>query len=760
MGSSISVSSSVYNLAGDVAKRANFLKTTVIGAVLNEADIPQTLTDSYLRGPGIKLKSFARWSRTQGYTNVVGLTTGSFSTAQRLNTQTISEQLPAVAGKTISIQKAVLGQSDFVRWADQYMLQNFPDEAQSNWLADYDQPANLITIRRTNGAIVVFSPAGFEMGRNYLYVEYSYGKIGEAFGNNQLLIYAQGWGNAVLDTMFSGGGSMGAFFPYIPMRIDNTFVSPSYYSEVYAASVRAFKKAVGGDYDKVIETIAANPQLGDIDYTYVVFGVSLITKEKEAMRYLYTFFQVCASQSTGGMTFAAWMLYIEDREAKLVAYNTRVAAESSPFYDFNQNLYFDPIRGIWDVRPYPVVPAYVAPPSFTLNISSGNNPAMNYNIALTWAGMSLATGTGLAKAGAKVGELWFEQLADVTYINHTTTMRMEEGQIYYDPIDEVISLERINLVFQESRNRWRRVTILGLVHNNLIYSGRSVTITGKQALNDPEESGFIIPLHEQIYADTPLVSRTQMATSCCYLMFNSYQVVKKKWYQSGIFGVLLVIVIIVVAINYPPAAAALSGGGGILGGNIAVGTALGFAGLAAVVAGVAANAIAAVILMKVIGAGATALFGEKLGQIIGFIASVVAMQAGSMYAAGKEITMSSLYSTMMKAENLLKLTLSTGDAVSNYIRAGTMEILADIKEVQDNYKKTSDEIAQAYENEFGIGNGGVIDPMQLTDIGSVMYEPSQTFLTRTLMTGTDIAEVSLGMITNFAKLTLNLEVET
>ena len=53
------VSSTVYNLAGDEDKRPNFLKATVIGAVIGGKDsLAQAIQDAYATGPGTRLKRF------------------------------------------------------------------------------------------------------------------------------------------------------------------------------------------------------------------------------------------------------------------------------------------------------------------------------------------------------------------------------------------------------------------------------------------------------------------------------------------------------------------------------------------------------------------------------------------------------------------------------------------------------------------------------------------------------------------------------
>jgi hypothetical protein len=50
--------------------------------------------------------------------------------------------------------------------------------------------------------------------------------------------------------------------------------------------------------------------------------------------------------------------------------------------------------------------------------------------------------------------------------------------------------------------------------------------------------------------------------------------------------------------------------------------------------------------------------------------------------------------------------------------------------------------------------------MVVTSAFSVFWESQTAFLDRTLMTGSDIAEMSLDMLTNFTDLTLNTDLPT
>ena len=63
-----SVASVAYNLAGDEAKRPNFLKTTVASAITgNASSISENILSSHLGGPAIKIRNFDNWASNSGY---------------------------------------------------------------------------------------------------------------------------------------------------------------------------------------------------------------------------------------------------------------------------------------------------------------------------------------------------------------------------------------------------------------------------------------------------------------------------------------------------------------------------------------------------------------------------------------------------------------------------------------------------------------------------------------------------------------------
>ena len=886
----IYVSSVVYNLAGDEKDRPDYLKTTVIGGVLSNssATLADTISSSYLTGPGISLRAFARWARNSGYNDLIGLDAPVIDTGSVVDVPVLAQEIPHAPEETVTVQTSSIGSADYTFWADQYILQNHPNLISTDYTTNFDEATNTIRIRDSAGTqIASFSPDGFDSSARYLYASYvrttgeTPGPVvtgpwvvlatGDDFPNTsvgwtenvlndnsapmdlvtevkqvswfsdgrpneestttttttetaisiygewektvyqgqsssqdavtslrtvivkqhisykdsnttsetappvdigggvmkttqtttttefiqeerqyrkdtqvishkswaplQIFIYKEGSGNGALDAMFSAQTVIGGFFPFIPFRVDNEFVSPTFLGDVYPEAKKAFRRSVTGRFDRTIKDLEDNEHLKDIDYAYTMFGVSLNVKENACKEYVYRFFkEILLGSSNTSSDYAAWRAKWDAAKASKEAWEAWKRAQDG----------IPGTPGYGD--PEPTVIPYPAMISSSLRISSKNRPVMNYDMLLTWWGMEEGTGTGLMKPGAKKGDLSFsfegsDDFGEIVYL---------QGEF---PTYMGNTVNRIRLYWQDTKTSYRYLDIWGLKHQNFIYGGKSVDIDAVEALNDAEESGFIIPLHENIYRDMPLLVATQMATACCFMVFNCYTVVKRRWYER-VLQILLIVVVIVIAVYSVGSGSGLMSSG-LLGSNSAVGIGLGFSGTAALVAGAVANSIAAMLVMQVIQAGATAIFGEKLGALIGAIAGFFAIYAGTALMNGQ--TMSSVYSGLMRADNLLKLTGSLTNGVTGYLQASAQDFMAQAQDLIEEYERQSKEISDMYDNLFGTGGRAGLDPMELTHAGLSTFESSESYLQRTLMTGSEIAELSNSLLTNFTRNTLQID---
>ncbi len=557
-------------------------------------------------------------------------------------------------------------------------------------------------------------------------------------GPLKMLIYKSGSGNAVLDPMFGRQEAVQSFLPFIPFRIENKFLSNNYMGTTYLKSKKAFKKAIGGEYSDVMKELKKNQDIGDIDYIYAVFGVSLNTPSQTGRKYIYRFFSELLSNGvippSSNIDYDQWVAEREAQEQKIILWNAWKVAQSDPS---------NPLYG----QPEPPRPSLVGSPPNSLRVYSKAKPVMNFDYTVQWSGIREDIVNGMAFPDLKVGQ--YRIVANQPSFE-TGGSIWGSLEIPLDPTGMGVT----RIYWQENAARHRIITIIGLDSKNMIDNGKAVEISAKEAMDDQEESGFLIPIQMDTFKRLSLKDQTQLSTSNTYIVCNAYQVVKKRWYQRGAFQIVLIIIVIVITIvTYGGGAAAA---GGILGSNAAVGAALGIAAgtMAAVIVGAIANAIAAALVMRIIQYGADKLIGGKLGKIIGAIVAVVAIAVGTGMANGQSFASS--LGSMARADNLLKLTQAGVGAYSDYINASTMEYINKTNQLVADYKAESKMVSDAWADTFGTDRA-FIDPTSITESFGVTMEDVNTFLNRTTMNGQDIAELSLDMVTDFVSASLQLD---
>ncbi len=808
------VDSVVYNLAGPEVDRPNYLKSLVIGNALssNKAPITQTLQNGYLYGPAMKFRSFYRWASKPINYDQVGMPTGSLSSTAAVNAAALEDYLTSLTGKIAWVERAVTGQAEYGLWVEQWLLDNNPAAMNTAYKADINDAGNLIRITYVDATSVTFVPAGFDKSAQYIFAWYnlvdpenaepqttgsvvqlgtaafpstagwtliSTSVVGgttewvytrttvqstdadgvhylretqhnfeEATPLNRyyridtqtyvgvhhrplkMLIYKLGSGNATLDALITPGDSLGQFFPFIPVRLDNVFISETSAPTVYAQTKKAYKKATGSDIEDLITKLETNPDLGDIDYVFIQFGVSLNVVEDSCKQYLYKFFErLQASQAGGPSIYELWKAAMIDAEGESTTWGAWKNAQS---------IETDPLYG----TPEPTRPNVPDIAGNMIQIT-GTTP-VNYDIRLRWLYITNGSGLGLGKPGAKKGDLWFETLPPdefniSAYSSPTAT---------YNTLG---SVDRIRLYWQTTTSTFSYLEIVGMSHANYVYGGKAVNISASQALADLDESGFIVPLHYDTWREVSLVHTSQMATACVFVVMNCYKEVSTPWYATGLFKILIVIVIAVVSVT-------LTGGTGLglLGAHMAVGAALGLTGLTAAIVGSIANALAAMILVTIIQEVAVDAFGPQIGFIIAAIAMIIVGSAASSFQSAGSIAVN--WGDMLSIDNLMKLTSAVGSAVEASITQDITDLTKQMKDLETNAQKESEKIQQAYFNEFGYG-AGQIDPMMLVDSSStsgILAESSNSFLSRTLMTGSDLAELSQDLLYNFPEYSTKL----
>lgn len=562
---------------------------------------------------------------------------------------------------------------------------------------------------------------------------------------NRVFIYEVGSGNSTLDALAQDADASNyqEFYPFLPIRLDNVGVSEEPYKSngTYEETKKAYRKATEESFDKLIEIVEDNDDIDDIDYAYMIYGVSLNARDHKARLYVMEYYRSLMQVQNAG---ANW---IDDLNADIAAHN-----QWKTDYQNWQNQMNNLGPEDWQQRTDPPSRVDVKqPPTSQLRLTAFNG-GMGFDIRLPWVSVTteIKSGTpsltdpdnGVSVARAmKQGEVIIKKSTSITWTESEERVYggRDEGS---ETITTTHTIPSFKIYHQIGSNQYEEMTVYGAKHLNYIYDGKSVDISAAEALDDDDESGFVVPLHAPTLKNMGLVDATQVATANTHILFNSYEVTKQKWYQRGIFKILLIILVIVIAVVIFPGA--FAAGGGILGGNLALGAALGLSGTAALVAGVVANYLASIVISQLLSIVGTALFGEKWGAVFAAIAG---------FALSMGISGTSLFS----AQGIFGLSNALMNGYSGYLQGEIGEMA---EQSQEDYERYEDEMERIQDLIESLGGNDLnFNPMFFTENSGnggqsrgYLPETADQFIQRTTMSGTDLVEITLAMVSDYAEI--------
>ena len=567
-------------------------------------------------------------------------------------------------------------------------------------------------------------------------------------GNGGIYIYEIGTGNSTLDALVDDDADSldPGYYPFIPLRINNDSIRESQFDDLFAESKKAYKRATGGpmkgsNINDILDEVEDNEDIGDIDYSYIQWGCSVNVFDPACRRYIYEWFKnMIPYQNSSPSTMTDFIATVNNYDAMLAAYTN---------WQSDQHDEADPFFG----EPRPPKPVITDPPSTTVRLVSDHPQLSGFDNRFTWVNITETTHSGLGKPGASQDDIWFETGDNLTWTIQQEYFGRDSGSFY----NVTRQLDQIILYNQTGPNTYSKMTIWGMVHENYIYGGKAVRTTLKEGTEDNAESVFIIPLHAETVKSLGVKDFTQMALSNTFITFNSYKVVKKKWYQTFLGMLLIVVAIVVVAALVAPAA--VGGASGIFGTNAAVGAGLGLSGTGAIVAGAVTNAIAAVVVAQAVGVVSTAIFGEKWGAIIGAIVNFAISFGVANGFSNLTLT------NMMNPQTILQFSSALANGYSGFVQAEIAEIGVQMEENQDAYEKATKDLNDLMRS-MGLTDDLIFDAMSLTDTakgngssqgqGSYIPESLDQFIGRTTMTGSDVVDITLSMVSDYSDLQLTL----
>lgn len=728
------VSSTAYNLAGDVSQRPHFVQTAIMGSIITgrSADLSESITVASRSSSALRQRRFFNWA-VSNYT--LGMPTAIVDGSQKVDHAAAKSGMETLitlgSNDSLRILSARIDTADVDYWAEDWVRVNHPTLLDGTWSAYLDTLTDEMVIELPGPIIArVAAPADLLWGvaradhRQLLFASYRVVTLDTQTGLSQesataFFTYRMGSGNVALDALANTGTPLSEFYPALPLRLHNDPLG-----DLPAATVdtvtKAYKKLTGFSVDALLAEIESNPSVDDIDHAFLVQGVSLNSPDKSCRKYLYKFFQ-----DLKDMELNSYTDFVAYAETKLQQEQSSVQWERW----YKANVEDVPLHPLYGDSLVAYLSKLESTPSVNeLRIHATALPEFDMRIRWMFIRESQHSGNArtfdgvLTRGMAKVGEYFSHQAGDRFYLFH-----------------------------QHSKYGYSKLEVAGLEHKNYVYGAHAVSITSAAAMADAEETGFLIPLHYPTLKNQGLLGSAQLSTGSSYLVLNSYTNVTVRWYQKKAFRILLTIAIAVGgALLFPGAL----GGSGILGSHASVGAYLGVTNVtAAVMVGSVVNTITAMVVSQIIKKASISVFGEKAGAVIGTVATFVAMSYGGHYANHGNFDVN--WSEIFKAENLLNLTNSVSNAYTQWLNADTSSIYSELQRTEAEYSEDIAGIEKLAEELLSVGSG-LIDPLDLTDATEYFGESSNTFLNRTLLTGSEIAELSFSLITDFAEISLEL----
>lgn len=542
------VSSQIYNLAGD-GERENFLKRVVFNAVFME-DNPQlgsAIAQGITSAPAFKLRHYIYWlkHRPKGkrYQDIIGHYYLSFNSNLGTSSNALAEEfknsITIPEHWNIRVDSIEIDEADYYFWGAKYLADNH-EEYLEETLYDYEMDFSYknnktITIHifditlpaRPEINTLTFQATDYVSNVKCLYVTYqlyplvrrehpithevTYEEPTEITVPMTYFIYKNvASDHADYDIRFagffknpSGDNEKSTFLvPPIPFRLDNWQVSDAKSSEperweLYKLSRLACTRALGDSkqYSKISKQILDNESIGDIDYCYLLFGVSLNTKDKAGKEYLFRF------------TEALYRRYLAEN------LNEVYMTDREGYSRFSVKMYWSAIYHGFDDNTSDRFPklkkAFVDRDKYTVLVCT---------------------------------DTWEEQSID-DETNQAITINKSEKRVYF--------VKRRNK--QATEYEW--YSVAGFEHENYVHDGKCTYTKAIDTWDYEEvdgkpiykESSFIYPIHEGIFHQMTNLNQAQMSHSFAYLLFNAYEVKKVKWYQRGAFKIVMVIIVVIIA---------------------------------------------------------------------------------------------------------------------------------------------------------------------------------------------------------------------
>ena len=571
--------------------------------------------------------------------------------------------------------------------------------------------------------------------------------------NEDMLIYKLGSGITILDALQSTSTDITEdLYPIIPLRLYNTSVSdiPEWYDE----AKQAYSIVMDKNFDKLLDNIEDNPSIGDIDYCYVHFGFPLNTESNDEKLYIYEFFKNLINyQESTREEYLDWLNEIyADAEfiENYVEWFTAQSDSLDPLFGSSPPL----LSGTLGSK-------VVKPPESVLEFRTDNfdydDPYSDkFDIKISWSNIQEDIYSGLGQSGANKGDIWFSttpppENTDFVALHASSIQTFTEivrlGLFVYDPVN-LLKDDHIYLYHQIESDSYRVLSIAGLLHRNYVYRELNVLISAKQALEDEEPSGFIIPLSQYALNQVSWIVGNEICIRAGNLVFNSWQSRKTRWYQSKLFKILVIVILVIIVIIVTFFSAGI-GTGPVGGLSASIVAALGVAGTTALILTailtVAINMVIGMIISAILTRILTPIIGARYAKLVSAVATMIIM-AG----INTNFDATAMEGLLLRADSLILLGLSITNTVIEEIY-NVQELSSEVKALEDRNKKQEKLINENNEL-LGIDKADDLINKVLEQL--TLEETPDEFLSRTLMRSDDIIRLSMDAINRFTEIVL------
>ena len=493
-----------------IEKDPRYYPTTIQRAILGNADLAASLRDAAINSIGNKAKAYYKYGRDR-YT--LGLPMGTFM-GYYVDMEDVKIVMDRVTGRNATILDAKIlipdgrlfisswlteneydpATEELVAMAHEFYTYSFKEAVVSEmgkvkitYIEKFDSP-NPMEPDISKQLTTYVNVADAVPNESYCVVKYTI-----PHDSTEYTWYTQMSLNLYPElTPEDADIQKAPYFPIVPIRENNVTATYDNKPELATSAKRLLRK-LGLNYEDILAGVDANPDIGKIDHAYIIIGLKLNSTTQAALNYLFEYFSYLASVST-------------------------VTEE---------------IDGEWAPGTYYGVSSL--PPVNQLEIKCTSYRAL---LAYRYITRNVVTG-----AIGKIGTV-------------TQTINVMEQSTYtqaYSPYSSGPPIVRDNseliLRKQISATKYVELIIKGPHHINYVYHAYGIDTNLRILANNEDDNNFIIPLNRYIFTEV-LSSKEQIAVmySALNITFNSYDVIKLKWYQTGFFQFVMIVITIVLTV--------------------------------------------------------------------------------------------------------------------------------------------------------------------------------------------------------------------